>query len=311
MIESLVERVKLIKSRLPGLKDELLKRGDAPEFSLLTLPQFNRKVWGLKVGLTVLAARTSQGKSSMALQWAWDLADQNKRTLFISLEMTVESLLERLFCNLMEVDNFSLLTGKLKTEQALQDRWELFEKMVSKVPLLITCGVGQTFNELNTLVELLDPKPQSVFIDYIQAVRAERNEREQMNEYIRKFRELCLKYRMVGVLCSQINRAVEKENDYMPSLENLKSTGVLEEHSDSVFLLHWPSFYDYNKPDTEHSDKNEYKIFVAKQRNGRTGEYTLYYRPEFYRFYEVPTDEKTDKVREIFGGEVIRGGKNE
>ena len=161
---------------------------------------------------------------------AYDLASQNHNVLFLSLEMTVENLIERLFCNIMEADNFDLLTGGLKDKAELQQKWQAFEEKIKSLRLLITCGVGQSFEEVNFLIEMLNPKPEAVFVDYIQAARHLRDERLEMNEYIRKFRELCLKNKMAGVLCSQINRRVDKETNYEPSLENLKGSGVLEEH---------------------------------------------------------------------------------
>ena len=86
---------------------------------------------------------------------------------------------------------------------------------------------------------------------------------------------------IIGILASQVNRQIIDNKDKRPTLENLKSTGVLEEHSDIVMLLYWDYFYTKNEV-----DKNKYEIVIAKNRNGRTGKHEVWYFPEHYLFEE-------------------------
>ncbi len=172
--ERFITHLKAPHEVLDGVKAELEARGNEPELSISSLPYFNRQIWGLKKGLTILAGRTSMGKSALALQMAYDLADQQKEVLFLSLEMTVESLIERLFCNRMEVDNYDMLTGKMKINAEYQEKWGIFVKLMD-IPLKLSCGLGKTFDDINGLIELLDPKPKIIIIDYIQAIRKTAN----------------------------------------------------------------------------------------------------------------------------------------
>lgn len=298
----MLANIKRIPQYFNGLYEDFLTRGTSPKYPLLSLPKFNRRIWGLKEGLTVVASRTSQGKSSMAGQFAYDLANQNIPTLFLSLEMTVEALVERLFCNVMEVDNYALLTGEFSLREEISGKWHEFKKIVNEKPLLITNGIGKTFKEINSLISLMNPTPKAVFIDYIQATSFQgKLAREMMNEYIRYFREMALEKKFVGVVCSQINRTASTESkDHEPQLHQLKETGVLEEHADTVILLHYPYFYDQN-PEKE----NKYKIIIAKQRNGRTGRYNCKFIPEYYKFKEL--DDAPGEVKDIggiFGGSI-------
>lgn len=283
--EEKISNVKRIGERLSDIEADFLVRGESPALSIDSLPGFNRKIWGLRCpGLTVLGARTSQGKSSLALQMAYDLASSHKPSLFVSLEMDENSLIERLFCMHSFVDNYSLLSGQYKTSPDLQKQWSGFKDMVEKLPLLITCGIGHTWGELNELILSIEPKPQAVFIDYIQNISVKAGEtREGINEYIRQFRNMAIKHKFAGILCSQINRGAEQNKNNEPFLSQLKESGFLEESADCVLLLHYPDFYDNSKP---RPDVSEYKIIVAKNRNGRTGEYLVNYTPRFYRFSE-------------------------
>lgn len=221
------------------------------------------------------------GKSALALQIARDLADQLIPTLFLSLEMDTHSMVERIFCQMMEIDNFHLLSGRINHDDEIQKKWETFSTFIKEIPLLLTNGIGKTFAEVNELINLLDPKPKCVIVDYIQAVKQERQERTELNEYIRSFRQLMIEHDIAGILCSQMNRQVFDNSDNKPTLENLKSTGVLEEHADVVLMLYWKWFYTRDL-----KDKPYFEIILGKNRNGRTGRHELIYIPEYYLFKE-------------------------
>jgi len=284
-LEKIICSVKPVKEFLGGIETELKSRGEDPEFPIRSLPFLNRKIWGLRRGLTVIGARTSMGKSALGLQFALDLAKQGKKVLFLSLEMTVESMVERLFCNELEVDNYELLTGKLKEDVALQAKWDCFKGRMEKLEFILTCGIGKTFEEVNQIIENFDALPEIIFVDYVQAIKIENRERENLNEYIRNFREICIKNKIAGVVCSQANRQVFDEEKREPTLANLKSSGFLEEHADTVLLLHYPFAVDNKKPESE------YKLILAKQRNGRTGEHWLFFKPHFYKFIDKEKEE--------------------
>jgi len=265
------------------------------------LPLLNKKLWGLKEGaITIIGARTSQGKSSLALQMAYDLANQMIPVLFLSLEMTVEDLVERLFCQSEQVDNFDLLCGRINTNAEIQAKWQAFKTTVEKIPLLFTCGIGRSFAEINEIVELISPKPRVVFIDYVQNISMKPKEtRETINEYIRQFGKLAMQNKFAGVICSQINRYAEQGRSNEPHLSQLKETGFLEEAAHCVMLLHWENHYDHSKPE------NKYRIIVAKNRNGRTGDHFVEYIPKHYLFREIEQTTEVKKVEETFQGRYV------
>lgn len=273
--------LKSVKHQLNGLEEDLKSRGDVPEVGALSLPSLTQMMWGFKAGTTIIGGRTSIGKTSFVCQLALDFVQQGIQTLFLSLEDTEESMLEKMFCNLHSVDNYVLLRGGIKID-GVKASWEVFKEDTAKLPLLITCGMGHNFQDINSLIEELDPMPKVVILDYVQLVRTGEQERQNLNEYIRKFDELMRKNKIRGILSSQANRSVKDENERRPTLENLKGTGSLEEIAEAVLLLYWEYFYT-KKPEK----KNNYDILVAKNKKGRTGVISLKYEPEFYRFSEV------------------------
>ena len=65
-----------------------------------------------------------------------------------------------------------------------------------------------------------------------------------------------------------------------PNLWQLKSSGTLEEHADTVLLGFWEHHYDNSKP------FNDYDIIIAKQRNGMTGTVKVKFLAPNSRFEE-------------------------
>ena len=282
MKDKVLKNLHSINSLCVGVRQELMHRSDAPEFPITSLDNLNRKIWGLKRGLNIIAGRTSQGKSALGKQIAWGLAKNKLPTLYMSLEDDAAGIVESLFSNIKEVDNQELLTGAFKFSSDYQGDWAEFITQIPK-ELLITNNLGVTFDEVNYMIQALQPKPKCVIIDYIQAIKySGKNERENLNEYIRQFRQICFENGIAGVLVSQMNRMAVAD-DHEPGLENLKGTGTLEEHADLVLILQWEYFFSRVE-----EKKNDFTIYVAKNKKGRTGKHPVRFFPQFSKFKECP-----------------------
>lgn len=72
------------------------------------------------------------------------------------------------------------------------------------------------------------------------------------------------------------------------------NTGVLEEHSDLVLILKWDYFYDRDE-----EKKNDFTIYVAKNKRGRTGKHHLRFYPQYSRFGELPKMQEPTSERYV------------
>ena len=257
---------------------EISKRTGTPEIQIPFLPSLSDRLYGLRrKQLLTVGARTSMGKSCFALQLAYHCAKQGFKTYFFSLEMSDEELLERLFCQVAMIPNHDLYTSPQKYEKQAEE----FQSFLKDIPLLVTYKIGDTTTDLNNVLQDL-PNPDVVIVDYIQAIKHLSSDRLSIvNDYILQFRELCVKKGFAGVLVSQINRVAMEDKDRKPQLWLLKSSGVLEEHSDAVVLLHYPFFYsgDIGKI-------NDYEVIIAKNRNGMIGTIKAQFEPQYYLITE-------------------------
>lgn len=287
------------------LVSDLVKMEGGPEIQLKTLPTLSKKINGLARGrMYVIGGRTSQGKTTLAMQMAIDLSIQGFKTYFLSFEMDQKEMLLRLISCMINVDANEIRFNYSK----YREKMEIVRKFLVKenrFPLLLTYNVGITMDDMNAMIEDL-PQPDCVVVDYIQAIKkVDFDKLTTINNYIIDFRRLCVVNNFVGIMVSQINRAAMDSQEKMPHLWQLKGSGTLEEHADAVFLCHWDYFY---------TDKNkyDYKVIIAKNRQGATGYVDLIYNPECYKFRD--SGEKTDweqvkKVQEHFGALVKEDGK--
>ena len=179
--------------------------------------------------LTVIGARTSEGKSTLAVQIAYDLAVQGKTVLFLSLETTIEKIGARLFCLHNRYNNTKAFRGGVVGEP---QQWDKFEADLKELPLIINDMLGRSWEEIDKVITDCQLKPDVVIVDYIQTIanRDGQNKLETINEYIRRFRELAIRNDFAAILCSQVNRTIADEKVKEPQLHQLK--GCI--HGDSL-----------------------------------------------------------------------------
>lgn len=257
---------------------KIKERTGTPEIDIASLPKLSEMLFGLhRCEMMVIGARTSQGKTSFALQLAYDAAKQGKRVYYFSLEMSSEALLERLFCQTGQIPNFDLNTNPTR----YQAQAEAFQKLLTELPLVIVHNIGWSTQELWKALQDL-PQADVVIVDYVQMIRNFEADRiSSITQYTIQFREFCERKNFAGILISQVNRGAMQETTKEPQLWLLKGSGALEENADTCLLLHWDYVY------TGNSNKfNDFSVLVAKQRNGMVGKIGIKFIPQHYRFEE-------------------------
>ena len=268
-----------IASLVPAYLEELQKKGTRPELQILTLPSLNSMMWGIrKRKLTVIGARTSNGKSAFAIQLAVDLALSGKKVLFLSLEMENIECLERILTNMNKISNFSLQTNE---GMKYKDKIQASANALLGKKLFFSDCLGKSWEEIDSIVEMEGINVDAIFLDYVQNTKqTARTQKEGYDEFLRHFREMAIRKNFAGIAISQINRTSQEARDKKPYLHQLKGTGFLEEHCDICLLLHWPHKYDYE------FDINHFEIHLAKNKLGPTGTLKVKYYPQYNLFEE-------------------------
>lgn len=284
-----------VSEYFPGLKANLEARATVPEMPINSIPSLNEKLWGLRRRkFYIIAARPSIGKSAFSLQIAYDMAMQGKSVLVLSLEMTVEDMLERLFCYEYKIDNQQLDRGNFK---AHAEDFDAFCDKLRSTRLVLSDQIGKEWEEIDVVMNNLSVKPDIIIIDHLNAIKSSGfNAKADIDQYIINLNTMGKKHNMVMILCCQINRDNQKDDDKTPQLHELKGSGNLEEMADIVMMLHWP--YKYKKPKDNNIRKQDFVVIIGKNRNGPTGFVDLNFRPEHYTYsdpYKTTEPVKTRK----------------
>lgn len=265
--------------------DKRYKRGK--ELSIKSLPKLDNFLWGIeKQKLVIVGARPSMGKSTLLMQMAYDFAESGKVVYFFSFEMTPQVCFNRLLSSQCEIDNKLIRTGEIVPEKAKYiDKIDKFKGNLKNVKMPVIGQLGMRFKELLQIVEGLDTKVDCVVIDYIQMVKsAGTSDKQAIDDYIKELRNLAVEKDFCILMGSQINRAIKDSKDRFPTIEMLKGSGTLEEHSDMIMLLHWEYHYGGG-------DKYQYWINIAKNRDGATGAFpNMYFYPQYYKICETPME---------------------
>ena len=227
----------------------------------------------------VLAARPSLGKSAFCAQIILNAALRGIPSGLLSLEMSRDSVMLRMACQLAEVSMHKLRNGKLdKYQRALfQDKFDV----VTKLPIFISDEAGCTVQRAAALIDraasIHDLK--LVVVDYLQLLRTQAENRTQEVTKISGIlqqlaRDLGKEKGGALIAISQLNRAAGEGH---PQLHHLRESGAIEQDADVVIFLS-------NDGDAEWGEPQRKRIEVAKQRNGPCGIFTMDFAPETMRF---------------------------
>ena len=233
----------------------------------------------------VLAARPSMGKTALALNIARNAAiDGNVPVAIFSLEMSKESLTERLLCSEARVDSGRLRGGFINPED-----WERITEaasVLSEAPIYIDDSPDISATSIRTKSRRLkmDKDLGMVIIDYIQLMKgsssSERRDQE-ISEISRSLKLLAKEINVPVVGLSQLNRKLEERADKRPQLSDLRESGALEQDADVVMFIYRDEVY--NK-DENNPNRGTAEVIIAKQRNGPTGVIPLSFLGQYTRF---------------------------
>jgi replicative DNA helicase len=240
--------------------------------------------------LVIVAARPSMGKTAFVLNIAQNAAlDKNTPVAFFSLEMSKESLVQRLLTSEGRVDAQRLRKGKLHDDEFV--RLGRAAGMLSHAPIWIDDTPGITLLEMRSKARRLnvDNDIGLIVVDYLQLMQGPNNieSRQQEISYIsRSLKSLARELKVPVLALSQLSRAPEQRTgeNKRPQLSDLRESGAIEQDADLVMFIYRQEMYDGPVDKDGNSLEGRAEIIVGKQRNGPTGFINLYFNKTFTRF---------------------------
>lgn len=291
-----------IKDKFVHIKDILT--GTYEKIAELHDPEAREKYQGLKTGfesldriltglhpsdLVILAARPSMGKTAFALNIAQNIAENEQSVGIISLEMSKEQLVERMFCSLLEVDSWKIKTGQL-TDSDFARIGPVMDRLNS-TKIFIDDSLGSSIVELRAKARRLQMEYglDLLVIDYLQLMSSRggggpTNRVQEISEISRSLKALARELSIPIIALSQLSRAVESRVNKRPVLSDLRESGSIEQDADVVMMLYREDYYE------EETDRQGItEILINKHRNGPIGMVELMFHKEKLRFYDLDT----------------------
>jgi replicative DNA helicase len=245
--------------------------------------------------LIILAARPSIGKTTLALDIARRAATEQKACVALfSLEMSAESVVQRMLSAQADVDFWQVRLGKfleheerkiMKAAGTLSDT----SIYIDDTPQVGTMSVTSKAKRLD-----FERRVDLIIIDYLQLIQGDSRKETRVQELSQITRALKLMARELNVpviAVSQLSRAVEWRTTHEPILADLRESGTIEQDADIVMFIYREDKYvteeEWNRLHDimgEPYPKGIADVIIAKHRNGPLGRVKMRFVDRVVRF---------------------------
>ncbi|HZO18630.1 MAG TPA: replicative DNA helicase [Gemmatimonadaceae bacterium] len=238
--------------------------------------------------LIVIAARPSMGKTAFILNIAQHAAiEHNVPVALFSLEMSKESLVQRMLTGEARVDAQKLRKGMLRDDDF--PRLARAAGILAQAPIFIDDSPGITLLEMRSAARRLraDANIGLVVVDYLQLIQSAsdaENRTQEISQISRSLKALAKELAVPVVALSQLSRATEQRTDKRPQLSDLRESGAIEQDADLVMFIYRQEMYEGPTDKDGNSLEGRAEVIVGKQRNGPTGIVNLFFHKAYTRF---------------------------
>ena len=261
------------------------------------IPFFDTVFGGTLPGeMTVIGARPSVGKSSLALQLAINNSKADRLVLICSMEMTKNILTMRAVCAQSGVSSADVMRGVITktTLQKMADGASSFSE--NKNLYIRECPHDKPNairREINRVQNITGKKIGLVVIDHIHIAGSDsshKNRLESLTEISGAYKAIAIEYATPVFVLAQLTKTSANKNR-KPVLSDLRECGAIEQDADRVILLH-----RIESNETGILEYQKMVMIVAKSRNGYTGEIPALFHGASTSFYGCNNDyEKNDR----------------
>jgi replicative DNA helicase len=242
--------------------------------------------------LVILGARPSMGKSALAMQLAVNAARRNYSTLFMSIEMGLDDLVQRLLAMETGINSRRLQTTVLYPSEIASTRGVV--KSYKNMPLYLSDDSPCTLQILQNRAMQVKAKCGSldlVIVDYLQMITTKGgdNRSNELDAVSRGLKALAKELNTTVIALASLNRGVEKRDDKRPIMSDLREAGGIEFDADKICFLYRPMYY--STPDERHDlETEDAEFIVTKNRNGQVGSVKLTFLPNVPKFVNWDCD---------------------
>lgn len=283
--------------------DQLSQNGGDDITGLATgYHELDKMTTGLHPGeLMILAARPAVGKTAFALNIAQNVGTKTDKTVAIfSLEMSAESLVNRMLCAEGSIDANHLRTGQLTEEE-----WQnlvIAMGSLSKAHIYIDDTPGNKMAGIRANCRRLAKQTGNlglIVVDYLQLIEGsnKENRQQEVSEISRQLKKLANELQVPVIALSQLSRGVEQRQDKRPVLSDIRESGSIEQDADIVAFLYREDYYEHDSDDEDSDPRSqgaddddnvgEVEVIIEKNRSGPRGTVKLLFVKSYNKFSSI------------------------
>lgn len=245
--------------------------------------------------LIAIGGRPGIGKTSFVLSMIKNMVVENKiPVILFSPCMSPQNVINSILSNMCSIPNDSFLSGMLKPYE-----WNLIEKGIE---ILKECNLLIDSTPILKIDNLCEKAKEGVtkhgakiiFIDYLQLLYQEAKYSEnrylELNYFTRRLKSLTRELNVPVVITSQLNRDIEKRDEYYmkrPQLTDFRDSGTICDDCDIALFIYRPEFYQIYFDDRGNDMRGVAEIILGKHRNGALIDVLLEFHGEFKRFNNI------------------------
>lgn len=280
-----------------------IRNGEVDRNAIPTgIASVDRQIGGLHRGeYIILGGRPSMGKTAMATQVAYNIAERGGGTFYSSLEMPVALLTPRLAgCRLWAPGSANNVRYQRIVHGNVNDReMRWIESATTEMrlwPLIIDDAPGLSPAELEARAQIAKARFERsgrsldvVIVDHLHKMRHQGSQ-SKVSEYTEisaRLAEMAKRLDCPVVALAQLNRGVENRDDKRPQLADLRESGSIEQDADVVLFVFREAYYLERKRCTNPGQEAErladldavrhrLDVIVEKQRSGPIGTIELW-----------------------------------
>lgn len=248
---------------------------------------------GFKKGnLIILAARPSDGKTTLALNMMENIAIKQKKVCaMFALEMTREELGQKLLCSIGKVRMDLLQKGKLSEvdESGWKRLWEA-KKVLKGAQIYVDDSPSNNVTSMLSKCRRLKATHglDLVVVDHLQLiypdVRSAENRQQEVTEISRGLKVIAKDLGVPVLALSQLSRGVTQRKG-KPMLSDLRESGSIEQDADVVMFIYRPDkVADPKEIANGTVEKNVAEVIIEKNRSGERGSAKLLFKGEYSKF---------------------------
>ena len=288
------ERIDAAQKRIMALSDTATLGAREPQLVADLMPKYlaavgerwERKGGGISTGfpdldkrlggglaegsLVIIAGRPAMGKTSIALQVAYNVADQGHTALVCSQEMQDTQLIDRAVSFVGRIPLANLLTGEDLTSDD-HDKYGAALSRLRETPLFLDeQGQLRPADVRRKARKVKNKRGLAVLvIDYLQLMVGDKdgeNRTREVTQITQDLKALAKELSCCVIALSQLNRQVESRPNKRPIMSDLRESGSIEQDADVILAPYRDEYYN---ADSRYQGLAE--LLVLKNRQGASG----------------------------------------